>query len=62
MEKITRERVVAREMVEACRGDIREALERMERARDLFFNACALGKVAKCESIIKEIRKGAFYV
>ena len=62
MEKITREKIQAREILTACAGDMVEALGRLERARDLFFVACDLGKAKKCEAIIKELRKGACYV
>lgn len=62
MERITREEIQAREMVTACGGDILEALERLERAQDLFFTACDFGKVAKCQKMIDAIRKGACYV
>ena len=62
MEKITRERIQAREMLVSCGGDMVEALERLERAQDLFFNACQLSKVEKCQKIIDELKKGVAYV
>ena len=62
MEKITRERIQAREMLVSCGGDMVEALERLESAQHLFLNSCQLSKVEKCQKIIDELKKGVAYV
>lgn len=62
MEKITKEKIIARDILTACGYDIIEALDRMERARDTFFLSCQMGKAEKCELVIKELKKGVAYV
>lgn len=61
MEKMTREQVQAMQFLQGCGGDMREALERLEMAQELFLRACAFGKVEKCEKIKQELLKGGYY-
>ena len=58
MEKITKQKIVAFQFVQACGGDVLEAVERLENAIDSLFISGQRKKAESVEKILLIIKKG----
>ena len=58
MEKITKQKIVAFQFVQACGGDIVEAVEKLENVIDSLFISGQRKKAESVEKILLIIKKG----